>query len=121
MPNVSDVFGPVIAAALSSKPPRANTAEAAMAQVVGGTTPTEAESRYFEAFQSDWRKRSAGDLAARVQQLMGLYVAGAILSRFTAIEKQVGLNNTRAMKAAFLRLRQQAEAESLSALVPEPN
>ena len=51
MPNVSDAYGPVIAAVLSSKRPRADTAEAAMAQVVGGSTPTEAESRYFEAFR----------------------------------------------------------------------
>src|ERR1041385_8839962 len=117
MPNVSDAFGPIIAAALSSKPPRANTAEAALAQVVGGSTPTEAESRYFEAFQNDWRQRTnTGGLVERVHQFIGLYVAGAILSRFTDVEKQVGLNNSRAMKLAYQRFRNAVESEVLSAL-----
>jgi|tagenome__1003787_1003787.scaffolds.fasta_scaffold20932587_2 hypothetical protein len=119
MPNPADAYTAVIASILSAKRPKPNSAEAAMEQVQSGSSSSEAESRYFDYFQKTWRQAIAEqDLAVRVVQCIGLYVS--ILSRWTRAEEEVGVKNTRAMKAAFLRLRQQAESETLSALVANP-
>jgi len=115
MPNVADAFGPIIAAALSSSPP-VSSAEVAMEQVARGSAPTEAEGRYFDAFQEWWRERTAGlDLEHRVKQCVGLHIA--IPSRFDAVEEKVGLTNPKAMKAAYDRFTERAEGETLNAIV----
>ena len=119
MSTTADAYGPVIACVLSSGPPT-GAVEAAMQQVVLGSQPTEAEGRYFAAFQELWQRATANqDLAGRVHQCVGLHVL--IVSRFTQAEAAVGLKNPQAMKAAFARSNQAAEAEVLSALVADPD
>jgi hypothetical protein len=116
MANSTDAFGLVIAAALSATPPKTSSTEAAMQKVARGSGATDLESRYFNHFQSEWRKAIAEkDLAGQVLQLIGLYLP--IVSRFTHAEKEVGVRNGPVMAAAFHRVREQAEGEILGALV----
>lgn len=122
MANPAEKYGVVIADAFSGKPPRANTPEAAMQQVLGGSGQTEADSRYFDAFQKGWRQETAAkDLAGRVLHCIGLYVLAVMSSHLDSAEKVVGLKNRRAAVAAFNRFRKQVETEILSALLAKGN